>query len=170
MTQPKNPFIIPVPEGVTEIDLSSLMLPLIHAIRAEIVRHEHTAHRWGSDDRTTHLEPDCINEWFYQAQIELRFEETLRRMTRPSLVACLEDNGWKELFPGSGEFMQDYHTEAFSYNGPRILLGTPDRYNLHNVRDAVMRLSATQGISRLDAAELAASYESVLDRIAQETK
>lgn len=166
-----NPFVVQIPEGATEIDLTPILRPLIHAIREEIRAHDSRAHRIGDrDKRADELEPTKISDWFYSAADELRYQEQVRKINRETLIACLKDKDWVEVHPGSCEYVRPYYFNgnAWDYKGDRIRLTNPQHHSLRVVHEVVRQLSYKDQVTKLEMANIVLSYDNVLDRIVKE--
>lgn len=167
----ENPFVVPIPKGATELDLSPILRPLIHAIRGEIRAHDNRAHRiTDRDKRADELPPNQISDWFYAAADELRYQEQLRKITREVLIACLHDKDWVETHDGSCEFVRPYYfnADAWHYKGDRVRLTAPQYHSLRVVDEVVRKLCYYEKVDKLEMSNIVLSYNNVLDRIVNE--
>lgn len=166
-----NPFVVQVPEGATEIDLSPILRPLIHAIREEIRHHDSRAHSIiDRDKKADELPPGYISSWFYGAAEELRYQEQIRKVKHEAMVAYLEDTGWLEKHPGSFHWVRPeyFNKKPWEYEGPHVRLCAPQYLNLRLVNEVVQQMRYREGTSKLEMVNIILSYDNVLDRIAKE--
>ena len=88
-----NPFIIKVPEGATEIDLSPILRPLVWALKEQLSINNGRPHVWGASKDIRRCDPEDLGDIMRWTTNAYLYDERLRKVTRPILLAFLEAKG-----------------------------------------------------------------------------
>jgi hypothetical protein len=168
-----NPFVIKVPEGATEVDLGPILRPLVFALKGELSINNGRPHSWASSKNIRHSGPedlDDIMRWVISAHI---YEERIRMVTRPILLAFLADKGWVDEDGRGCSYIRDYEMKKSSWDrngGDTIRLrGLGAALTLSTAHEIVSKLAYEDCKTKLEKVDEVLSYGSILDRIAHET-
>ena len=167
-----SPFIVKVPDGATEIDLGPILRPLVWALKGHLSVSDGRPHTWGSNKEIEKCSLDELDDIMGWATNALRYQEQLRKVTRPTLLAFLGDKGWVDEDGRGYVYIQDYEMKklAWDRHGDKIhLRGHEAKLNLSNVDAIVSKLAYADRKTKLEKVDEILSYESILDRIARET-
>ena len=167
-----NPFVIKIPKGATEIDLGPLLRPIIWSIREEMRVHDGRQH-WGSrsEKQASQIDPNEIDALMSRAINGLKYQELLRGLKRPVLVAYLKAHEWTDEDDRGYCFVHSYYKDhpRWDYRGPRLHLHNPrEGFKLYVADDVVSKLSYSEQKPKLAMLKEILSFENILDRIANE--
>jgi hypothetical protein len=153
-----NPFAIELPKSGEKLDLSPIVMPLLHALRAEMRDHELRCH-WGNGPKKAEvLQPDEMYAYMVGAVEGLEYNRIINTLDRAAIVSFLKQNGYKP--EDSTEFCFPLFSDKVWVYGAR------DVMNYIHKHEAVSRIARDRSKTKIEMAREIESMNNVLDRIA----
>lgn len=151
-----NPFVVKVPEGATEVDLSPILRPLFFALRGHPLSN-----------------PADIEKFFLQEVENLKYRELLSKLNGDLIVGYLQANGWVSEDDRNRLFIREYDVGKYTWDrhGPRIHVYKESDYSGHRTDrhgGTVEELAHYERLSKLDVTRRIIAHTNILDRIAIE--
>lgn len=155
----ENPFVLKSEHGM-EIDLSPVLMPLLHAIREEIRDHEQRCHVGNGPEKATVLQPEDMYAFMVKAIDGVDYDRALAVITRAAIVQYLVEKGYKPC-DKSG-----YSYRVYDGDGRVWVYAEDKEMNYISKHDAISRLARTESRPRLAVAQEVVSMINVLDQMA----
>lgn len=152
-----NPFEIDLPKNGEKLDLSPIMMPLLHAIREEIKNHEYRCHWGNGPERAKELLPEQMYAYMVRAIDGVEYHRIVSQIDRESIVAYLKEQGFKSTCV-NGSVYELYDDKVLTYH-PNMELSF-----IHK-NEAVTKISISRSKSKLQVAREIEAMTNVLDRI-----
>lgn len=153
-----NPFAVELPKSGEKLDLSPIVMPLLHAIRAEMRDHELRCH-WGNGPKKVEvLQPDEMYAYMVEAVEGVEYNRIINTLDRATIVAYLKLKGYKPEDPTEFCFRV--------YSGRVWVYGAKDTMNYIHKHEAVSRIAHDRSKTRIETAREIESMTNALDRIA----
>lgn len=166
-----NPFVIPVPQGTTEIDLGPILKPLLWALKGKMKVGDGRKHSWGSRKSTSDFAPDEMGELLAYAQNSYEYNQLIRKLTKPTLISYLNANDWVDEDDRGYSFVRtrDKGRSLFDRTGGTLRLqGEHKKLSTYSADDIVNTLAHNDGKTKLEMIREILAHDNVLDRIVNE--
>ena len=169
----ENPFVVKVPQGATEVDLSPVLKPLLWALKDKLSVGSGRSHSWGSRRPTEDFSVEEMGDLFVLAQNSYRYHQLIRRLTKSTLVSYLIDEDWVDEDGRGHSFIRkwDVGRSLFDRTGGMLHLrgnGSGKTLDTHVAKEIVSKLAHASAKSKLEMIEIILARDNVLDRIVTE--
>lgn len=154
-----NPFIIQIPPYNYTVDLSPILIPIIHSIREEIRHHESRLH-WGNhNNKIDRLDPADAYAYMVQAIDGVEYDRLIRVIDRQAIIDYAVSAGFTL---GESGYCLSLHSIKVRVFSPTEELGYVRKH------EAVSTLARYMHKERVQVAREIDAKMNPLDKIANE--